>query len=238
MFDRSGPSTVEVALHTDALGIEGRIRWEGGSLARLLSDAGEFLVLEDARIDEHASRGNPTSASFVRVRLADVRFALAELAPGTSAEAAPPTPVLLAVPPFVVTGRVGLADQAEDIRGVLAGLHSGFVEILGGAYLSEPLNMSQRRAPVIVVNLSHVQAMAPHREVDPWAGLAQARAAALDSGEVPDGPGAEVAADGDAGPVDGNGEAAPLGSVAGAPEVDEAGPGTGAQSSGGGAAWR
>jgi len=175
MFDGTGRSTVEITLLTDALAIEGRVESSGGSLLELLAAAGDFLLLEDARVDEHASRGNALVAPFVRVRVADVRLAVAELAPRTSVDVAPQTPVMLAIPPFAVTGRLGLVDRGEGIREVLAALPAGFVEVLAGAYSSEPMNISQRRFPVIVANTAYVQAMTPHRDIDPWAGLAQTR---------------------------------------------------------------
>jgi hypothetical protein len=226
MIDGPREATVELALYTDALVIEGRIRSEGASLAQLLSGAGEFLTVEEARVDEHASRGNPVLAPFVRVRMDDVRFAVADLPAGIDPDDAPTAYIMLAVPPFVVTGRLGRPDRGEGIRDLLAVLPDGFVEILGGAYVSEPLGVSQRRSPVIVVNAPRIQALAPHRDVNPWAGLGQARAAMADPGATD--VGTEPDATDDGAPGVPRGEPAAVPRAEEAPAVLAAAPGPGA----------
>ena len=50
------------------------------------------------------------------------------------------------------------------------------VTVSGAAYWSERLGEGLRREPVLTVNATRIEAVLPYREVDPWAGLEQARA--------------------------------------------------------------
>jgi len=173
-------TVIQLTIYTDALIVRGSVRTRARRLADVFDPAGgPFLLVEDVTLDEHGSRGRPpTFAPFAQVRLATILFAFTDASFPGEPDPAPEHPVLLlAVPPFIVAGTVDALPGQKEFREAVADLPPGFVRVAAASYWSDPLNEGRRRLPFIAVNGARVEVAAPHRDVDPWAGLDLARAA-------------------------------------------------------------
>ena len=176
MFDGMGGAAQSVALtlYTDAFVIRGMVATRQRRVTDILNFAEErFLVLSDATFDEFGTTGQTISAEFAQVNLASVLFAVAD----TPADPAPemrtpkvPEQALISVPPFKVTGLIHLMPE-RSLRESLSELTGHFLPVTEATYWSDSLAEARATAALVAVNHDRAQLMAPHHEVDPWAGL-------------------------------------------------------------------
>ena len=168
------PTPVNLTLYTDAFVIRGSIRSRQGRISDILNQADEdFLVLTDTIVDEYGARGTTVKSEFAQVNLAAVLFAVAD----STVEARPDlrTPkvseqALISIPPFSVTGRVHLLPE-RDLREALSELTGRFIPVTDATYWSDSAGEARQTAPMVAINHHRAQIFAPHRDVDPWAGL-------------------------------------------------------------------
>lgn len=176
MFDAIGgpPQAVNLLAYTDAFMIRGMVETRQRRISDILNLADDsFIVLSDVTFDEFGSRGSPIQAAYAQVNLSSVLFIvsdehiepLPELRTPKTAEEA-----IISVPPFKITGRIHLMPE-RSLRDALSELHGQFVPVTDATYWSDSLGEARESAALVVVNHSLAQILAPHREVDPWAGL-------------------------------------------------------------------
>ena len=171
------PTPVPLILYTDAYVIRGTIRTRQNRISDILNQADEdFLVISDAVVDEYGSRGTPVRSEYAQVNLGAVLFAVAE----TAIEARPdlrtpkvPEQAMISIPPFQITGRIHLLPE-RDLREALGELTGRFVPVTDATYWSDSAGEARQTAPMVAINHTRAQIFAPHREVDPWAGLDRA----------------------------------------------------------------
>src|SRR5207247_6664264 len=139
----------------------------------VLNGAGDELFVEDVFFEEFESREGVGQARFAQVNLALVILA----SPDEAAEpaAAAPTSVtrdqiLVAVPPYRITGRVALPND-QDVRQGIGGLRGRFVQVTEAVYWSEAINEPRSRVPLLAFNRERAQVLAPFEERDVWAGV-------------------------------------------------------------------
>jgi hypothetical protein len=183
MFDLLGgePIVVPLTLYTDSFVIKGQIRTRQARITDILNHADEeFLVLSDVVIDAYGSRNVASRSEFAQVNLGAVLFAVAE----SSMEPRPdlrtpkvPEQALISIPPFAVIGRIHLLPE-RDLREALSELTGRFVPVTDATYWSESVGEARQSAPMVAINHQRAQILAPHREMDPWAGLDRSAAAA------------------------------------------------------------
>ena len=175
------PLLVKLVLYTDAFVIRGTIRTRQTRITDILNNADEpFLVISDATTDEYGSHGMVSKTEYAQVNLGAVLFAVAD----TVSEARPdlrtpkvPEMALISIPPFKITGRIYLLPE-RDLREALAELTGAFVPVTDATYWSDTVGEARATAPMVAFNHSRAQILAPHTEVDPWAGVNR-------SGETP-----------------------------------------------------
>ena len=183
MFDLMGgePLVVPLTLYTDSFVIKGQIRTRQARITDILNHADEdFLVLGEAVIDEYGSRNLATRSEYAQVNLGAVLFAVAD----TSIEARPDlrTPkvseqAMISIPPFQVIGRIHLLPE-RSLSEALSELTGRFLPVTDATYWSESVGEARQSAPMVAINHQRAQILAPHREVDPWAGLDRSAGAA------------------------------------------------------------
>ena len=183
MFDLMGgePLVVPLTLYTDSFVIKGQIRTRQSRITDILNHADEdFLVLGDTVIDEYGSRNLATRSEYAQVNLGAVLFAVAD----TSIEARPdlrtpkvPEQAMIAIPPFQVIGRIHLLPE-RSLSEALSELTGRFIPVTDAIYWSETVGEARQSAPMVAINHQRAQIFAPHREVDPWAGLDRSAGAA------------------------------------------------------------
>ena len=190
MYDQligADPLRVNLVLYTDAFVIRGTIRTRQSRITDILNQADEeFIVITDATTDEYGSSGAITRTEYAQVNLGAVLFAVAD----APSEPRPdlrtpkvPEVALISIPPFKITGRIHLLPE-RDLHEALSELTGAFVPVTEATYWSDTVGEARATAPMIAFNHSRAQILAPHTEVDPWAGVNR-------SGETgpPDAPG-------------------------------------------------
>jgi hypothetical protein len=168
------PTLVPLTLYTDAFVVKGTVRSRQNRITDILNQAEEgFLVLSDAVVDEYGSRGTPTRTEYAQVNLAAVLFAVAD----TPVEPRPdlrtpkvPEQAMISIPPFRVIGRVHLLPE-RDLRDALNELTGRFLPVTDATFWSDTIGEARTAAAMVAINHERAQIFAPHREVDPWAGL-------------------------------------------------------------------
>ena len=178
MFDSmlmgSQPSLVALTLYTDAFVIKGSIRTRQGRITDILNQAEEdFLVLTDTVVDEYGTRGTPVRSEFAQVNLGAVLFAVADTTVEARADLRTPKvseQAMISIPPFRVVGRIHVLPE-RDLREALGELTGRFIPVTDATYWSETVGEARATAPMVAINHQRAQIFAPHREVDPWAGL-------------------------------------------------------------------
>lgn len=169
-----GEQTVNLTLYTDAYVIRGRMSTRQRRVTDILNDAEHnFLVLTDVVMDEFGSHSVAGRAEYVQVNLDAVLFAVAD----TTVETVPelrtpkvPEQAMISVPPFRVVGRIHLLPE-RNLRDALEELTGRFVPVTDALFWSDSLGEARTSAPMVAINHSRAQILAPHREVDPWEGL-------------------------------------------------------------------
>lgn len=165
---------VGLTLYTDAYVVRGTILTRQHRVTDILNMAEhDFLVLSEVTMDEFGSRGSPARAAYAQVNLGSVLFAVGD----TPIEPLPelrtpkvPETAMISIPPFKITGRIHLLPD-RDLRDGLGELTGRFVPVTEATYWSDVVNESRTTAVIAAVNHARAQIMAPHEEVDPWAGL-------------------------------------------------------------------
>ena len=77
---------------------------------------------------------------------------------------------MISIPPFQVIGRIHLLPE-RDLREALSELTGRFVPVTDATYWSDTVGEARQTAPMVAINHQRAQILAPHRAVDPWAGL-------------------------------------------------------------------
>jgi hypothetical protein len=176
MFDLLGgePTLVPLTLYTDSFVIKGQFRTRQARITDMLNHADEdFLVLSDAVIDEYGSRNVAIRSEYAQVNLGAVLFAVAEHEVEPRPDLRTPKvaeQAMISIPPFRVIGRVHLLPE-RDLREALTELTGRFIPVTDAMFWSESIGEARATAPMVAINHTRAQILAPHREVDPWAGL-------------------------------------------------------------------
>lgn len=163
-----------ITLVTDAFVVRGTIQTRHRRITDMLNAAEhDFLVLEKATFDEFGATGVVMQTDFAQVNLGAVLFGVAD----EPVEATPELRVakvseraLISVPPFTVTGHIHVM-PGRDLREALDELMGRFIPITEATYWSDRVGEARTTALIVAVNHNRAQILAPHREVDPWAGL-------------------------------------------------------------------
>jgi len=168
------PVKTPMTLFTDAFVIKGTIRTRQGRISDVLNLADEdFIVLEDAVVDEFGSRSQAVRTEFAQVNLHAVLFAVSDAnleprpdlrTPKVSEQA------LISIPPFRIIGRIHVLPE-RDLHDALRDLTGRFIPVTDATYWSDTVGEARASAPMVAFNHRRAQILAPHREVDPWAGL-------------------------------------------------------------------
>jgi hypothetical protein len=87
-----------------------------------------------------------------------------------------PEQAMISIPPFRILGRIHLSPQ-RDLRDALEELTGRFIPVTDATYWSDIVGEARTQAGMIAINHARAQILAPHREVDPWAGLDRSAAA-------------------------------------------------------------
>lgn len=168
----------ELTLYTDSLIARGSIRTRQHRVTDILNLAEDpFLILEDVTVDEYGGRGQPIRAAYAQINLDTVLFAVANTpvepipelrTPKTQEEA------IIELPPFKITGIVHLLPTGGNLREALTELTGRFLPITDAVFWSDHVGEARQTALVLAINHRRAQILAPHKEVDPWAGLGDA----------------------------------------------------------------
>ena len=172
---------IQLTLYTDAFVVHGAIHTRQRRVSDILNQADDpFLVLSDVMFDEFGTTGATIRTEFAQVNLASVLFAVAqdvveplpELRTPKSPEQA-----LISIPPFKVIGSIHVLLN-RSLRESLVELTGAVIPVTDATYWSDTLDEARATATLVAVNHARAQILAPHHEVDPWAGLPGSSAAA------------------------------------------------------------
>lgn len=165
---------VVLTLYTDAFVIRGSIDTRQRRVTDILNASDEpFLVLSDVTTVEFGPTGETVRADFAQVNLASTLFAVAD----TAVEPVPelrmmkaPQQAFISIPPFKVLGAIHLMPN-KALREALGELVGRFLPVTDAAFWSDALGEPRTSAAIVAVNHARAQILAPHRAVDPWAGM-------------------------------------------------------------------
>jgi hypothetical protein len=174
MFAQNAELPLAVTLYTDSYVIHGTVTSRHRRVTDILNTAAEaFIVLSDVSMDEWGSTATPVRADYAQVNLASVLFAVAD-------EPVEPTPELrmvkipeqafITVPPFRVVGNIHLPPE-QNMRLALGELTGRFLPVTDATFWSDTVGEAKTSAVMVAVNHARAQILAPHTDVDPWAGL-------------------------------------------------------------------
>jgi hypothetical protein len=168
------PVKTPMVLFTDAFVIKGTIRTRQGRITDILNGAeDDFIVLEDAMVDEFGSRSQAVRTEFAQVNLHAVLFAVADTAIEPRPDLRTPKvseQALISIPPFRIIGRIHVMPE-RDLHDALRDLTGRFLPVTDATFWSDTVGEARTTAPMVAVNHRRAQILAPHREVDPWAGI-------------------------------------------------------------------
>ncbi len=179
MYDLLGgeASLVPLTLFTDSFVIKGRIRTRQNRVTDILNHADEdFLVLTDVVVDEYGTRAVASKSEYAQVNLDAVLFAVAETSPDPRPDLRTPKvteQAMISIPPFRVVGSIHLLGE-RDLHEALNELTGRFLPVTEATYWSDSMGEARQTATMVAINHGRAQILAPHREVDPWAGLDRA----------------------------------------------------------------
>jgi hypothetical protein len=183
-----GGRLVPLTLYTDAFTIRGRLETRHRRISDALNEAADgFLVLSDVDFDEYRSASSPIHADFAQINLGSVLFVVSDEVVDPDPRLASPRVqeiALISVPPFRITGQIHLGPD-QPLREALGGLRGAFIPITDATHWSDPLGEARTTTALVAVNHARCQILAPHREVDPWAGLGSGSPGAGATGEPP-----------------------------------------------------
>ena len=183
-----------ITLVTDNFVVRGTIVTRHRRITDMLNTTEhDFLVLEQATFDEFGATGVVMQTDFAQVNLGAVLFGVADDPVDATPELRVPKVserALISIPPFTVTGHIHVM-AGRDLRAALDELQGRFIPVTEAAYWSDRVGEARTEALIVAVNHSRAQILAPHREVDPWAGLDRSGGSATDAS----GPAASGAAD-------------------------------------------
>ena len=172
--DVGAEQTIPLVLYTDSFVIRGTVRTRQHRVTDILNRAeGGSIVVEEAIVEEFGGRGDVDRADFAQVNLSAVLFAVSDIPVETTPELRTPkvrSQALITVPPFRVTGRIHLMPERSLREGLLE-LTERFIPVTDATYWSERVGEPRTTATVVAVNRERAHILAPHTEVDPWAGL-------------------------------------------------------------------
>ena len=80
---------------------------------------------------------------------------------------------MITIPPFRIIGRIHLMPE-RNLADALGELTGRFVPVTEATYWSDTVAEARQSATMVAVNHARAQILAPHRELDPWAGLPSA----------------------------------------------------------------
>lgn len=174
-----------ITLVTDAFVVRGTIHTRHRRITDMLNTAEhDFLVLERATFDEFGSTGVAIQTDFAQVNLGAVLFGVADEPVEVTPELRVPKVserALISVPPFTITGHIHLM-PGRDLHQALDELMGRFIPVTDAVYWSDRVGEARTAALIVAVNHNRAQILAPHREVDPWAGLDRSGESATFSG--------------------------------------------------------
>jgi hypothetical protein len=183
MFDLLGGEAASVALtlYTDSFVIKGQIRTRQSRITDILNHADEdFLVLSDTIVDEYGSRSVATRSEFAQVNLDAVLFAVSDTMVEARADLRTPKvseQALISIPPFRVIGRVHVLPE-RGLGEALSDLTGRFIPVTEATFWSDTIGEARQTAAMVAINHRRAQILAPHREIDPWAGVDRGAGAA------------------------------------------------------------
>lgn len=164
----------QLTLYTDSYVIRGNVRTRQHRVTDILVRSEEpFLVIEDPVIDEYRAHGETTRSEFAQVNLATVLFAASDVPVEPVPELRTPKVqerALITVPPFKLVGTIHLMPE-RDLRLALQELTGRFIPMTDVTYWSDSIGEARTTVTMVAFNHDRAQILAPHREVDPWAGL-------------------------------------------------------------------
>lgn len=186
----------ELVLYTDALITRGSVRTRQHRITDILNETAEpFLVLENVVVEEFGAHGQPVRSEYAQVNLEAVLFAVSnEPAPAMPELRTPKTPeqAIISVPPFNVIGTIHLMPMDGNLRDALSELMGRFLPVTDAVFWSERMGEARQQAALVAINHNRAHILAPHHEVDPWAGLGGPAASAPAGATSADVPGAEA----------------------------------------------
>jgi hypothetical protein len=165
---------VKLVLYTDAFVVRGTIRTRQARITDILNQSDQpFLVISDATTDEYGSNGIVSRTDYAQVNLGAVLFAVAD----TPSEPRPdlrtpkvPETAMISIPPFKITGRIHVLPE-RDLQMALSELTGDFVPVTDATYWSDTVGEARATAAMVAFNHNRAQILAPHTQVDPWAGI-------------------------------------------------------------------
>lgn len=165
----------ELTLYTDSLITHGSVRTRQHRVTDILNLAEEpFLILEEVMVEEYGGRGQPIRAGYAQINLDTVLFAVANTPVEPIAELRTPKTqeqAIIELPPFKITGTVHLLPTGGNLREAFTELTGRFLPITDATFWSDQVGEARQTALLLAINHRRAQILAPHQEVDPWAGL-------------------------------------------------------------------
>lgn len=163
-----------IKLVTDAFVVRGTIQTRHRRITDMLNTAEhDFLVLEQTTFEEFGTSGVAIQAEYAQVNLGAVLFGVADEVVDATPELRVPKVsqlALISVPPFTVTGHIHLMPE-RDLHEALDELMGRFIPVTEATYWADRIGEARATALVVAINHSRAQILAPHREINPWAGL-------------------------------------------------------------------
>jgi hypothetical protein len=174
MFGEIPEQAVAVTLYTDAYVVHGTVLTRHRRVSDILNTAPEaFIVLSDVTMDEWGSTASPVRADYAQVNLGSILFAVAD----APVEPIPelrlikiPEQAFISIPPFRIVGTIHLP-QEQNLRLALGELVGRFLPVTEATFWSDTVGEAKQSVVMVAVNHARAQILAPHTDVDPWAGL-------------------------------------------------------------------
>ena len=90
---------------------------------------------------------------------------------------------IISIPPFRVTGTIHLLPSEGNLRAALSELQGRFLPITDATFWSDQLGEPRQQVVLVAVNHRRAQILAPHKPMDPWAGVEPAVGEGIITGE-------------------------------------------------------